>query len=221
MDFRYAIRVLGRAPAFTAVAVLTLAMGIGINTVVFTLYNAVAYKPIAARAPRELVRVGGSQNGRDLDPFTWAQYRDLQAGLGSVSGLIATSGPQPLTGAPQDTTPLRARFVSSNYFDVLGVVPIRGRSFLPGDRTVAIVSYDFWQRRLGGDPSFLSKALRTNSANLEIVGIAPASFAGTGVPAQMPDLWIPVAAQREVLGGADWTTDSTAHEFQILGRLKP
>ena len=221
MDLRYALRVLCRAPAFTAVAVLTLALGIGINTIVFTLYSAVAFKPIAARAPRELVRVGGSQNGRDLDPFTWTQYRRMQAGLGSMAGVIATSGPQPLAMAAQDSTPIRARFVSNNYFDVLGVVPIRGRAFLPQDRTAVIVSYDFWRRRLGGDPSAISRGLRTGSANLEIVGVAPASFAGTGMPAQMPDLWIPAASQPEILGGAGWLDDSSAHEFQILGRIKP
>jgi predicted permease len=137
-----------------------------------------------------------------------------------MAGVIATSGPQPLAAALPDAAPIRARFVSANYFDVLGVVPARGRAFLPRDRAVAVVSYDFWQR-LGGDASAVSRILRTGSANLEIVGVAPASFAGTGMPAQTPDLWIPAAAQREILGGADWLTDPGAHEFQILGRLKP
>jgi predicted permease len=220
MDWRYAVRVLGRAPAFTAVAVLTLALGIGINTVVFTLYDAVAFKPIAARAPRELVRVGGSQNGRDLDPFTWTQYLEMQVRLGSMAGVIATSGPQALAGAAQDAAPIHARFVSPNYFEVLGVAPVRGRGFLPQDNAVALVSYDFWQRRLGGDPAAVSRVLRAGSANLRIVGVAPASFAGTGMPAQIPDLWVPAAAQPEVLGAAAWLDDPGAHEFQVLGRLR-
>lgn len=220
MDFRYAVRILSRAPAFTAVAVMTLALGIGINTVVFTLYNAVAFKPIAARAPHELVRIGGSQNGSDLDPFTWTQYRDMQAGLSSMAGLIATSGPYPLAGGAADAAPVQARFVSSNYFELLGVSPIRGRAFLPEDRGVAIVSYDFWKSRLGGDPAVVSRSLPAASGALEIIGIAPPDFAGTGVPAQMPDLWIPAAAQRDLTGGQDWLSDPHAHEFQVLGRRR-
>ncbi|HXA51688.1 MAG TPA: ADOP family duplicated permease [Candidatus Acidoferrum sp.] len=221
MDLRYAVRILGRAPGFTAVAVLTLALGIGTNTVVFTLYNAVAFKPIAARAPHELVRIGGSQNGRDLDPFTWEQYQRMRAGLGSMAGVIAASAPQPLAGAAPDALPMNARFVSTNYFDVLGIVPISGRSFLPQDRLVAVVSYDFWRKRLDGEPFVVSTTLRLVSANIEIVGVAPPDFAGTGVPPQMPDLWIPTDAQPQILAGVDWLHDPNARAFQVLGRLKP
>src|SRR5690349_2007076 len=112
MDLRYALRMLRRVPGFTAVAVMTLALGIGINTVVFTLYNAVAFKPIAARAPHELVRIAGLQNGQDLDPFTWEQYQRIREG-GSMTGLIATSAPQPLAASGPDALPMSARFVSS------------------------------------------------------------------------------------------------------------
>jgi hypothetical protein len=221
MDFRYAVRMLSRAPGFTVVAVMTLALGIGLNTVVFTLYNAVAFKPIAARSPHELVRVGGLQNGRDLDPFTWEQYEQMRAGLGSIAGLIATSGPQPLAGAGEEAPPMLARFVSINYFDVLGVTPLRGRAFLPQDRQVAVVSYDFWRKRLQADPSVVSKTLRVASADIEIIGVAPPEFGGTGMPAQVPDLWIPSDAQHEILNSVDWLRDPHAREFQILGRLKP
>src|SRR5690349_21435060 len=143
MDFRYGLRVLGRSPGFTAIAILTLGLGIGINTVVFTLYSAVAMKPIAARDPGELVRVTGTQNGHDLDPFTWAQYEQIRSQARSLAGVTATSLPQPIVGAVHGDEVLRVRFVSNNYFDVLGVNAALGRTLLPEDRTAVVVSYDF------------------------------------------------------------------------------
>jgi predicted permease len=221
MDLRYGLRVLAKAPGFAAIAILTLALGIGINTVVFTLYSAVAMKPIAARDPGELVRVGGTQNGRDLDPFTWPQYQEIQNGTRSFAGVIATSQPQPIAvrSAAGDEV-LRARFVSDNYFDVLGVQAALGRTLSAGDRTAAVVSYKAWQR-MGGDRAVLTRTIRTPAAALAIVGVAPERFAGTGMPAEMPDLWIPASAQTLVLSGVDWLRDDRAHEFQLLARRNP
>ena len=109
MNLRYAFRLLLRSPGFTAVAVLTLALGIGINTIVFTLYNAVALKPIAARAPEQLVRIRGTQDGNGLDPFTGLQYEAIRAHAQSFSDLIATSNSLPIIAAlpqsRQDSAP--------------------------------------------------------------------------------------------------------------------
>src|SRR5215472_6309856 len=138
MDLRYGRRVLGKAPGFTAIAILTLGLGIGINTVVFTLYSAVAWKPIAARDPGELVRVGGAQDGHELDPFTWAQYEQIRT-VRSLAGVIASSQPQPIAATANGDRVLRARFVSNNYFDVLGVPAITGRTFVPEDRTAVVI----------------------------------------------------------------------------------
>jgi predicted permease len=218
MDLRYGFRVLAKAPGFTAIAIFTLGLGIGINTVVFTLYNTVAAKPIAARDPGELVRVRGSQNGRDLDPFTWAQYQQIRDGARSLSRVIASSEPQPIPGRVNGDEVLRARFVSSNYFDVLGVPAARGRTLLPEDRTAAVISYRFWRDRLGSDPEVLSRTIRTQAATLQIVGVAAERFAGTGMPADIPDAWIPAAGQTLLLSGVDWLHDEHAREFQVLGR---
>src|SRR6476660_5782789 len=98
MDLRYALRMLSRAPGFTAVAVLTLALGIGINTVVFTLYSAVALKPIAARAPQELVRISGQRNGELLEVFSYEQYDQIHGQAQSFSDVLASSGLQTLGG---------------------------------------------------------------------------------------------------------------------------
>ncbi|PWT91475.1 MAG: hypothetical protein C5B56_03780 [Proteobacteria bacterium] len=221
MDLRYGLRVLGKTPGFTVIAILTLGMGIGINTIVFALYSAVAWKPIAAHDPSALVRIGGSQNGRDLDPFTWAQYEQIQFRAQSLSGVLATSLPQPIAVHMNGEEVVRARFVSNNYFDVLGVQAATGRTLLAEDRTAVVISYGFWRRRLGLDPTILSRTIATDSAVFQIVGVAPERFAGTGMPAEMPDLWIPAGAQTLLLSGVDWLRDERAHEFQVLARRNP
>lgn len=156
MDFRFALRILRRSPGFAAIAVLTLALGIGISTAVFTVYDAVALKPIAARAPGELVRIAGTQNGRDLSPFTWAEYRQIKTGTRSLAGVIATSPPQTITGGPGGAELLQARFVSGDYFDLLGVAPHLGRAFLPSDRDTAAA------RRLDPRGEVVGLSIRSN-----------------------------------------------------------
>jgi predicted permease len=114
---------------------------------------------------------------------------------------------------------LHARFVSTDYFEILGVPAQIGRTFEPGDRTAAVISYGFWQK-LNRDPGALSRQIRVQGAVLDVVGVAPRDFAGTGTPPQMPDIWIPLAAQPEVLPGTDWQRDQTARELQLLARRK-
>ena len=115
MDLRYALRMLSRSPGFTAVAILTLALGIGINTIVFTLYGAVALKPIAARAPKERVRVSGTRNGDRVDLFSYEEYDRMRGQTQSFSDVIATSDPQTIIGrmpqAKRENEVLRARLV--------------------------------------------------------------------------------------------------------------
>jgi hypothetical protein len=157
MDFRYALRTLACSPGFTAVAALTLALGIGISTVVFTIYEAVALKPIAARAPGELIRVSGHQDDRTFDYFSYAQYARLAAQAAPFAALLATSGPQTMAAQLPEPATLHARFVSNDYFAILGVSPRMGRAFQQDDRAAAIVSYSFWQRTLQEDPAVLSR----------------------------------------------------------------
>ncbi|MBZ5623247.1 MAG: ABC transporter permease [Acidobacteriia bacterium] len=226
MDLRYALRLLARSPGFTAIAVVTLAVGIGINTIVFTLYSAVALKPIAARAPQELVRISGNQNGLRLDSFSLRQYTQMCGSTGSFTGMIASSDPQTIVGRIADAPAaeaqvLRARFVSDNYFSVLGVVPQIGRGFQEDDREAVVLGHDFWTKKLQGDPAALTKTILVQGTALHVVGVAPEKFAGTGVPPQMPNLWIPLAAQTEVLPGVDWLRDDNARQLQVLARRKP
>ena len=226
MDLRYAIRILFRSPGFSAIAVLTLALGIGINTIVFTLYSAVALKPIAARAPEELVRISGSQNGQRLDLFSYSQFDQLRRQSRSFADVIASSDSQILVGRlPKaragESEVLHARLVSNNYFSALGVTPALGRGFAADDREAAVVSHDFWVSKLDADPEVLAKTIQVQGAALHVIGVAPAKFAGTGTPPQMPDLWIPASVQTEVLPGVDWVHDETARQWQLLARRMP
>ena len=225
MDIRYALRMLAKAPGFTLMAVLTLGLCIGLNTVVFTLYESVAWKPLPVRSPGEMIRVTGRYDGPSVDTFNYANYEDLRDHSRSLASVIATSTPQNvlcvLPGAkPAEAQVFNIRLVSTNYFDALGVSPAIGRAFAPGERAVAVVSNAFWKNRLNSDPAVLGKTLTINGTAFSILGVTPARFAGTGVPAQCPDLWIPISTQSAVLPGVDWLHDASARELQILARRK-
>ena len=213
MDLRYAFRMLARTPGFTLMAVLTLAVCIGLNTVVFTVYESVAMKPLAVRSPGEVIRLAGRLDGAPVETFSYADYEYLRDLNRSKASVIATSTPQnllcSLPGAkPGEALVVSARLVSMNYFDALGVNPKIGRAFAPDDRLAVVVSRAFWKRRLESDLAVSGKNLTIQGAVFSIVGVAPEAFAGTGMPAQSPDLWIPLSMQSILLPGVD--------EWQIL-----
>ena len=214
MGLRYAFRTLRRSPVFVLVAILTLALGIGINTTVFSIYGSVALKAIAARAPEELVRVSGARGDR----FSWQEYEQIAGHTHSLSGVVAVSMPQTFSGTSQV---FHARLVSNSYFDVLGVKPRLGRAFAPDERQAAVVGYDFWQHTLGGDPAVVGKSLRVQGVDLAICGVAPEQFAGTGKPPRMPELWIPLAEQPELMRGVEWRQNANVRPLEVLGRLAP
>ena len=164
MDLRYAIRTLATTPGFTAMAVATLALGIGINTVVFTIYGSVAFRQLPVRAPEEMVRFRWSSGGFPSDQFSWSEYERLATITRSFGPVIATSTPQMIVCKLPDSTAgssevVRARLVSTNYFSALGVSPHIGRPFGSGDRAVAMVSHEFWTRKLRADPEIYGKTL--------------------------------------------------------------
>jgi predicted permease len=226
MDFRYALRMLANTPGFTALAVATLALGLGINTVVFTIYGSVAFRQLPVAASGEMVRLQWRGEGFPSDQFSWSEYRRLSSTTRSFAAVIATSTPQTMVCKLPDSMPgssevVRMRLVSPDYFEALGIVPNIGRSFNDSDRAVAVVSHDFWTRKLRADPGLLGKSLGVQGVALVIVGVAPEKFAGTGVPPVTPDLWIPASAQALVMHGMDWTRDDGDREWQVLARRRP
>src|SRR5260370_34454425 len=185
MDLRYALRTLARTPGFTALAVATLALGIGITTVVFTIYGSVAFRRLPVRAAEEMVRLPCGSGGIPPDQFCWSEYQRLATISRSFATVISTSTPQTIICKLQDSIPgsseiARVRLVSANYFDALGVTPEIGRPFGSGDHAVAIVSHDFWTRKLRADPDLYGKTLSVQGVALAIVGVAPGELAGTG-----------------------------------------
>ncbi len=225
MPLRQILRKLAGSPAFTTVAVATLALGIGICTVVFTVYDAVAFRPLPVRSPETVVRLGWRTSVDASDLFSWTEYERLRESAGSITALVAASTPQsvlctvPGSGASSPTL-LRVRFVSANYFDALGVHMQIGRAFFPNDTAVAVASHRFWTNRFGSRRELPSAPLDFRNGLLNVVGVAPAGFAGTGAPPEEPNLWIIASAQTISMPGADWTR-SNIREWQILGRKMP
>ncbi len=225
MGLRYILRKLSSTPGFTLMAVATLALGIGINTVVFTLYSSVAFRQLPVRAPGEMVRLRWRSGGGPSDQFSWSEYQRLATTAHSFGAVIATSAPQTIFCKLPDAVAgsaevVRVRLVSGNYFDALGITPQVGRRFGADDRAVAWVSHDFWERKLHADPEIYGKTLSVQGVALAIVGVAPEKFVGTGVPPQAPDVWMPASGQALIAPGVDWMHDDGAREWQVLARRR-
>jgi putative ABC transport system permease protein len=212
-DLRLAARALRRSPAYTLVALLTLALGIGATTAVFTVVDGVLLRPLPYVEPDRLVRLFERTDGGDHTDFAGANFHDLQRESRTLQRVaFFGSGDATVLGAAQ---PLRvqAASVSAHFFDVLGVRPLMGRTFLPDEpislaALPTVVSYRFWQSVLGGDPAFARRTLRAEGATLRIVGVMPPEF---DYPAGV-DLW-------------GLTEDDnpyrTAHNWSVFGRLAP
>jgi predicted permease len=225
-DLRYGARMLCRNPGFTAVIATTLALGIGINTIVFSFYGAVVLKPLAVRAPNEIVRLVTLDRLRWDDAFAYFQYEDLLARANSFASFIVTSTDQIMLAAKSEAKTgqqeiVRVRLVSDNYFTALGIVPELGRGFFAGDSSVGILSHEAWQRQFNADPAVIGQTLLVQNVPVTIAGVAPATFAGTGRPAAVPDLWVPLALQPALLPTVDWLHNPAARPWQLLARCKP
>lgn len=202
-DIRYAVRTLGRAPGFTAVVVLTLALGIGANTAIFSVVNRLLLRPLAVDRPEELVGVYGGNVRAPYSVTSYPEYTDLRDHSEAFDGLAAYSNITVNWNAGDQTDLLSGTIVSGNYFDVLGVRPRLGRFFLPeedripGDRAVVVVSSALWTNRFGADPTILGKFMQLRGRAFLIVGVAPADFSGTN-PLASSDVWIPMMMQATV-----------------------
>ena len=232
-DIRYALRTLRRSPAFTLAAVLTLALGIGANTTIFSVVSAVLLRPPAqVREPDRLVHVFTSDySGPRYGASSYADYLDFREGAAGLSGLAAFA-PSPLnfsTGGAASR--VWGEEVSGDYFTVLGVVPALGRTFIPGaERTraaepVAVLSYALWQRAFGADSGVVGREVRVNGYPFTVIGVAPEHFRGSirGVQA---DIWVPYAARG--LLSPERTAGDAATDLQrgdrgmfVIGRLSP
>jgi predicted permease len=238
-DLRYARRTMAARPSFTAVAVLSLALGIGADTAIFGLWNGVLHASLpAVREPEQLVMLSnpderGSWTGRTQGPRSWLTYSEfeqLRDHADSFSTIIASQSSLSTWQVRFDGDAWEeasGRLVSGGFFQVLGVDPAIGRLFtVAEDRTDApdaVISYTYWQRRFGGRPDVLGRTLTIRKAVLTIVGVAPRGFIGE-TSGQQPDLWLPLRMQPSVIPGSDRLHDMPPEKamwLHVFGRLKP
>jgi putative ABC transport system permease protein len=233
-DVKFAIRMLAKNPGFAAIAVLTLALGIGANTAIFSLTDQVLLRLLPVERPQELVvlrspgPVGGSvrSDGDSSASFSYPMYKNLRDQNPGFSGLLARFAVQVSVAGQGQTELANGELVTGNYFEVLGVRPALGRTFsasdetAPGANTVAVLSYGYWSRHFGGDPGILNKTLNVNGTPLTVVGVSRAGFEGVQV-GQVPDLFIPITMKAEMTPNWDGLSNPNEHWIAILGRLKP
>ena len=239
-DIRYAWRALRRRPGFVAVAVATLALGIGVNTALFTVFDAFALRPLPLRDPQRLVYVEGrGPAGERRNLFSYPDYVDLRARATSFEALAAmnkVAAPlgEALPGVGADVPATDADYVplqlvSSNYFDALGAGLARGRAFSPEEErtpaaaAVIVLSEWFWRRHFDSDPNVLGREMRLRGETFTVVGVTAAGFIGTTPDA--PAGWVPLAARDRLIPAGSWNygrwlEGRDADSFALVGRLK-
>jgi hypothetical protein len=234
-DLHYGLRMIGRSPGFTAVAVLSLGLGIGANTAIFTLIDAVLLRSLPVRSPDQLVSVGDSsrpmafRNGAPMiNVFSYPLFQRVRDQNQVFSGLLASGQTGNVDVSLDGGGPERVhgRLVSGNYFDVLGVAPVLGRTFsaeedrVPGANPVIVISFDYWANRFARDPGILGHTLRLNDSPFTVIGVAPATFTGdvVGTPS---DIWIPLSMQPQLNRGSARLDRRDSNWLLLIGRLKP
>ena len=242
-DLLHGARMLVKSAGFTSGAVLSLALGIGANTAVFSLIDAVILKQLPVKDPQQLVAltdpaaagvsIGTSTGERGI--LSTREFEGLCARAQSFSGMLAAQSERDRQNARVDGKPpeeVGTRLVSGSYFTVLGATPAMGRTFTtadehgPGTAPYAVISYQYWQRRFGGSPSALDSRIHIGKADLGIIGVAPPHFLGENV-GEAPDIWIPLDMQPQIMPGRMWLEDDAGHIaekvmwLQVMGRLKP
>ena len=230
-DIRFAARVLAKNPVFTAVAVLTLALGIGANTAIFTLLDQVLLRLLPVKDPQQLVllTMRGRHYGNNWggNAISHPMYRDFQDHNEVFSGMFCRFPTWVNLTVGGQAERVEAELVSGTYFSVLGVTTALGRTFTPEDDRVpnghplVILSYGYWKQRFGGDPSILGKSLTINKHDMTVIGVAQPGFEGVEL-GNSPELFIPVMMQPQILVGNDrMLTDRRSRWVNAFGRLKP
>ncbi len=235
-DLKHGFRTLGRSPGFTTVAVLSLALGIGANTAIFTLTSAVFLNPLPIEDAGRVMQVYTVDNAttttaanRNRTPISFPNYVDFRGQNNVFSGFVASMGAWVAFtghGAPERQA---AALVSANFFDVLGVKPALGRFFFadedqrPGANAVAVLSHSLWTRQFGADSGVIGRTITLNSVSYTVIGVAPPNFKGTSTVSTPDWVWIPISMHTQALTG---TLDGYFNERRMrmvgaFGRLKP
>lgn len=223
-DLKYAMRQLIKHPGFSTTAVITLALGIGANIVVFGVLNALILRPLNVSDPQELVNVVHQQHNSHYQSYP--DYVDYHDRNNTFSGMAAYDTTSAAITAGNTTTKNFGYFVSGNYFDLLGVRPELGRFLHASDEhginsaPYVVLSHEFWQRRFNGDPGIVGKTIDVNKRPLTVIGIAQPDFHGTEL-LYWPDFWIPITSAPGIGMNTNYLVNRASHNPWILGRLKP
>jgi len=236
-DLRYGARILHKAPGYTAVAVLALALGISVNTTILSLANGFLLRSLPVERPDEIVKSfrENKKDGESWGGIAYANYLDLREQNETLSGLLAwqntsagiRGGEGSDYGDDAHTDVVDGELVSGNYFDILGVKPVLGRGFSPEeDRTenthpVVVLGHAIWQRRFNSDAAITGKKILINGYPFTIIGVAPVTFKGLNYGIQH-DFWVPLMMQSKLNGQTGWwVTNRIWNTLQLIGRLKP
>lgn len=238
-DFRFALRLWRQRPGFTAVALLSLALGIGANTSIFSLMDALMLRSLPVKHPEQLMLFGSGRTSGVMDDFpqrsselysepflkTVREKNDVFSGIAALESMPENVHAR-FAGANAELEPMHIRLVSGNYFALLGVGPALGRVLAesddqkPGGNPVIVMSYRFWQRRFSKDAGVLGRAITFNGTALTVIGVAAREFSGTVVE-ESPDFWIPLSMQAQVQPWLGDPRGTLTQSVWLTGRLKP
>jgi len=226
-DIRYGVRMFTKNPGVAVVAVVTLAFGIGANTAIFSGVSAFLMRPLNVPNASELVRPAEITEDRELtDEFSYPDFVDYRNQATSFTGLAAEDMIQAAIDTENQNDVIWGQVVSANYFDVLDVKPIMGRTFLPGEdkmvgaNALVVLSHSFWQRRLGSDPNIVGKTVQLNNRPYQVIGVAPEYFVGTKFALAL-DFWTPMSMAEDLRRNPGILAERGSHWMAIIGRLKP
>lgn len=226
-DVRYGARTLAKNPGVTLVAVLTLALGIGANTAIFSGVSAFIFRPLPVPEPEQLTRPSEVTEDRGVsDELSYPDYVEYRNQNSVFTGMAAEDMVQVAIGTQDQNDVIWGQVVSGNYFDVLRVQPVIGRSFspeedrTPGAHPVVIISYNLWQSRLGSDPAVVGKTIAFNGRPYTVIGVAPDFFKGTKFALVM-DFWAPMMMVEELQRAPGLLTSRDSHWMNSIARLRP
>jgi predicted permease len=226
-DLRNAVRTISRMPALATVIIVSLAIGIGVNTTIFSWIQMILFQPMpAVNGAANFLMVEPSSETGGYPGASWLEYRDLQTRLPALRDVVASQMVPFNVGVPGNIERTHGQLVSGNFFSALGLKPALGRFIRPeeaerpGTEPVVVISYDYWQTRFRGAPEAVGQKLRINERDLTIIGVAPKEFQGTMVPLKF-ELWVPATMTPALLGGVRDLEDRTSRGFSLIGMPKP
>jgi predicted permease len=224
-DVRFALRLFRRAPGVTLAAIVSLAIGIGANAAIFSVLDALGFRPLAVSDEAALVRVSATSRQSRVETLSYPEFQEIRRQAGAFSGALAHGmRGAGLTDARGDTEVVLADIVSGDYFTTLGVRPLAGRLLRPEDEQPSsppaiVISHALWQRRFAGDPGVVGRPLTVSGQSCLLAGVAPAEFRGLGTVA-VPEVWIPFGTWAQ-LGGNRADLEIRSRWLEVTGRLRP